>query len=122
VEAAVPVDRTLPAAHNTRSRFAFVVAFIGLAGGAGIFLPFTQSTSPLSALEECWQLVMPLMLAILVTLGSFRWIVSKRFSRAECLSAYLAALVAACCFLSIYLPPRNGDSAWGPAGLLEWFM
>lgn len=65
---------------------------------------------------------MPLMLAILVTVGSSRRILTGRLSRVERLSAYLLAFVAACCFLSIYLPDGNGDSAWGPSGLLEWFM
>ena len=119
----MPIDRALPAAHNPHSRFSLVVAIIGLAGVAAIFLPFTYGTSPLSLIfDGLWPFGVPAMLAILVTLGSFRWIVTGRFSRAERLSAYLAALVAAGCFLSMYLPDGNGDSAWGPSSFSDWFM
>jgi hypothetical protein len=119
----MPVDRRLPAAHNLRSRFSLAVAIIGLAGVAAIFLPFTYGTSPLSAtFDGLWQFGVPAMLAILVTVESFRWVVTGRLTRAERIVGYLAALVAAGCFLSIYLPDGNGDSAWGPSGFSEWFM
>lgn len=122
------VDRALPAAHDPRSRFSLVVAILGLPGVAAVFLPFTHDTSPLSALDELWPYAVPLMLAILVTLGSFRWIVTGRFSRAERLSAYLAALVAACCILllpGVFVVSMLTGQGWGatrPSGGIEWFM
>ena len=125
----MPVDRALPAAHDPRSRFSLAVAIIGLAGVAAIFLPFTYGTSPLSAtFDGLWQFGVPLMLAILVTLGSFRWIVTGRLSRAERLSAYLAALVAACCILLlpgvfvVSMLTGQGGGATRPSGGIEWFM
>lgn len=45
----MPVDRALPAAHDPRSRFSLVIAIVGLAGVAAVFLPFTFNTSPLDA-------------------------------------------------------------------------
>jgi hypothetical protein len=51
----MPVDRTLPAAHNPRSRFSLVVAIAGLAGVAGIFLPFAYAVSPLDAATQSSQ-------------------------------------------------------------------
>lgn len=46
----MPVDRALPAAHDPRSRFSLVIAIVGLAGVAAVFLPFTFNTSPLDAM------------------------------------------------------------------------
>jgi hypothetical protein len=137
----MPVDRALPAAHDPRSRFSLVVAIVGLAGVPAVFLPFTSDTSPLKVAAQfpllrrgpadyflggLWWLGVPLMLAILVTLGSFRWIGTGRFSRAERLSAYLAALVAAGCFLSPFISFLflfvNGHFTWPTWGLPGWFL
>jgi hypothetical protein len=129
------------AAHDPRSRFSLVVAIIGLAGVPAVFLPFTSDTSPLKVAAQfpllrqgpadyflggLWWLGVPLTLAILVTLGSVRWIVTGRFSRAECLSAYLAALVAAGCFLSPFVSFLslfvNDHFTWPTWGLPGWFL
>jgi hypothetical protein len=120
----MPVDRALPAAHDPRSRFSLAVAIIGLAGVAAIFLPFTYGTSPLSAtFDGLWQFGVPLMLAILVTLGSFRWIVTGRLSRAERLSAYLAALVAAGCILLLSgMFVVSMLTGHGGSATIEWVM
>ena len=131
----MPVDRALPAAHDPRSRFSLMVAIVGLAGVASIFLPFTYAVSPLDAagtlpflrgdehfLGGLWRLGVPFLLAILVTVGTFRRIVSARLTRAERVVGYLAAWVAACCFLSLYLPYGNDDPARAPSGFSEWFM
>jgi hypothetical protein len=129
------VDRALPAAHDPRSRFSMVIAFVGLAGIAGVFLPFTFNTSPLDAagtlpflrgdahyLEGLWRLGVPLSLAILVTIGTFRWVVSGRLTHVELVVGCLAALVADCCFLSLYLPYGIDDPARAPSGFSQWFM
>ena len=131
----MPVDRALPAAHDPRSRFSLMVAIVGLAGVASIFLPFTYAVSPLDAagtlpflrgdehfLGGLWRLGVPFLLAILVTVGTFRRIVSGRLTRAERVVGYLAAWVAACCFLSLYLPYGNDDPARAPSSVSEWFM
>jgi hypothetical protein len=131
----MPVDRALPAAHDPRSRFSLVIAIVGLAGIAGVFLPFTFNTSPFDAagtlpflrgdahfLEGLWRLGVPLSLAILVTVGTLRWVISGRLTRAELVVGCLAALVADCCFLSLYLPYGNDDPARAPSSVSEWFM
>jgi hypothetical protein len=128
----MPVAQPLPAAHNPRSRFSLAVAIVGLAGVASIFLPFTYDVSPFGAartlfsgdsfLGDLWHLGIPSLLAILVTAGAFRLAVSGRLTRGERLVGYLAALGAGCCFLAIYLPDGNGDSAWGPSTVSEWCM
>jgi hypothetical protein len=129
------VDRALPAAHDPRSRFSLGVAIVGLAGVAGIFLPFTFNVSPLDAagtlpflrgdehfLARLWRLGVPLFLAILVTVGTFRRIVLGPLTRTELVVGYLAALVADCCFLCLYLPYGNDDPARAPSSFSEWFM
>jgi hypothetical protein len=131
----MPVDRALPAAHNPRSRFSLVVAIVGLAGVAAVFLPFTYAVSPLDAvgtlpflrgdahfLGGLWRVGVPLLLAVLVTVGTFRRIVLGPLTRTELVVGYLAALVAVGCFLSIYLPDGNGDSTGGPSSFSAWFM
>jgi hypothetical protein len=131
----MPVDRALPAAHDPRSRFSLVVASVGLSGVAAVFLPFTFNVSPLDAagtlpflrgdahfLGGLWRLGVPFSLAILVTVGTFRRIVLGPLTPAELVVGYLAALVAACCFLSLYLPYGNDDPARAPSGFSEWFM
>jgi hypothetical protein len=125
----MPVDRALPAAYDPRSRFSLIVAIVGLAGVAAVFLPFTSGISPLSAtFDGLWQFGVPAMLAILVTLGSFRWIVTGRFLRAERLSAYLAALVAAGCILllpgvfAVSMLTGQGGGATRPSDGIDWFM
>lgn len=122
----------LPAAHNPRSRFSLGVAIVGLAGVAALFLPFAYDVSPLTAvgtmfsddyfLNRLWPLGVPFLLAMLITVGTFRWVVAGRFSRAERLVAYLAALVAACCLLSLYFAYGSGDAQGAPSGFLDWFM
>jgi hypothetical protein len=129
------VDRALPAAHDPRSRFSLMVAIVGLAGVAGIFLPFTFNVSPLDAagtlpflrgdehfLGGLWRLGVPFLLAILVTAGTIRRIVAGRFTRAESLVGYLAALVAACCFLSLFFAYGSDNAQSAPSGFIEWFM
>jgi hypothetical protein len=127
VEVAVP----LPAAHNPRSRFSLIVAVVGLAGVAALFLPFAGDVSPLEAvgtlfahdsfLTGLWHLGVPFLLAILVAIGTIHWVASGRVSRAERLIAYLAALVAAYCVLSLYFLYGSGDAQSGPSGFREWF-
>ena len=133
----MPVDRALPAPHNPRSRFSLVVAIVGLAGVAAVFLPFTFNTSPLRVAAQfpllrqgpadyflggLWCVGVPLLLAILVTLGSFRWVASGRLTRGERVVGYLAALVAAACFLSIFFTYGSDDAQSAPSGFIEWFM
>jgi hypothetical protein len=131
----MPVDRALPAAHDPRSRFSLMVAIVGLAGVASIFLPFTYAVSPLDAagtlpflrgdehfLGGLWRLGVPLFLAILVTVGTFRRVVSGRLTRAERMVGYLAALVAAACLLSIFFTYGADDAQSSPSGIIEWFM
>jgi hypothetical protein len=129
------VDRRLPAAHDPRSHFSLAVAVVGLVGVAAVFLPFTFNVSPLDAvgtlpflrgdahfLAGLWRLGVPLLLAILVTVGTFRWIVLGPLTRTELVVGYLAALVADCCFLCLYLPYGNDDPARAPSSFSEWFM
>jgi len=131
------VDRRLPAAHDPRSRFSLAVAIVGLAGVAAVFLPFTSNTSPLKVAAQfpllrqgpadyflggLWRLGVPLLLAILVTVGAFRWVVSGRLTRPERVVGYLAALVAAACFLSIFFSYGSDDAESSPSGFVEWFM
>ena len=131
----MPVDRALPAAHNPRSRFSLIVAIFGLAGVAAVFLPFTFNVSPLDAagtlpflrgdahfLGGLWRLGVPLFLAILVTVGTFRRIVLGPLTRAELVVGYLAALVAACCFLSLFFAYGSDNAQSAPSGFIEWFM
>ena len=133
----MPVDRALPAAHDPRSRLSLIVAIVGLAGVPAVFLPFTSDTSPLKVAAQfpllrqgpadyflggLWRLGVPLMLAILVTAGTFRWVVSERLTRAERVAGYLAALVAAACFLSIFFTYGSDDAQSAPSGFIEWFM
>jgi hypothetical protein len=69
-----------------------------------------------------WRLGVPVMLAILVTVGTFRWVAFGRLTRAERVVGYLAALVAGCCFLSLYVPDGDSDSSWGPSSWSVWSM
>lgn len=57
-----------------------------------------------------------------MTVGTFRWVVSGRLTRADCVVGYLAALLADCCFLCLYLPYGNDDPARAPSSFPEWFM
>jgi hypothetical protein len=129
------VDRALPAAHDPRSRFSLMVAIVGLAGVASIFLPFAYAVSPLDAvgtlpflrgdehfLEGLWRLGVPFLLAILVTVETIRWVVSERITRVECLVGYLAALVAAACLLSLLFAYGSDNAQSAPSGFIEWFM
>ena len=128
----MPVARPLPAAHDPRSGFSLVVAVVGLAGVASIVLPFTYNVSPFGAagtlfsrdsfLGELWRLGIPFLLAILVTAGAFRLALSGRFTRTERLVGYLAAMGAACCLLSIFLPYGSNNFVSAPSGAFEWFM
>ena len=131
----MPVDRALPAAHDPRSRFSLIVAIVGLAGVAAVFLPFTFNVSPLDAagtlpflrgdahfLGGLWRLGVPLILAILVTVGTVRRVVSGPLTRAELVVGYLAALVAACCFLSLFFAFGSDNARRAPSGLIDWFM
>jgi hypothetical protein len=140
----MPTDQPHNAAHNPRSRFSLVIAFVGLAGVAAIFLPFAGQESPLSVvsrlpflwpdpndffnLNELWPQGVPFLLAILVTLGSIRWFISGRLSRAERLVAYLAAVIAASCILSLYVPlafslfTGHGEADTEAPGFLGWFV
>jgi hypothetical protein len=133
----MPTD-PVPLAHDPRSTLSLILAVVGLAGVAALFLPFTWNTSPLAAvgtlpflrqgradfsyLQGLWRLGVPLLLALLVTAGTARRVVSRRFSRAERVLAYLAALVAAGCLLSLYWPYGSGDAQSAPSGVLDWFM
>jgi hypothetical protein len=69
----------------------------------------------------------PALLALLVTAGAIRWVASGRLSRAERFVSYLAALVAACCILSlsaafvVSLLTGHGSADNGPSGAIEWF-
>jgi hypothetical protein len=128
-EDAMPATRLLPAAHNPRSPFSLVVTVVGLAGVAAFFLPFVSDVSPLavvaamfsddSYLNQLWRFGLPLLLAMLVTAATIRWDISSRFTRAERLAAYLAALLAACCALSSSFLYLVEDA---PSTFLEWFM
>jgi hypothetical protein len=129
-------DRPVPVAHNPRSALSVIVAVVGLAGVAALFLPLAWNTSPLAAagtlpflpgggdsyLQGLWRLGVPFLLALLVSAGAMRRLVSRRFSRAERVLAYLAALVAACCLLSLFVPGGSGDGRSSPSSVMDWFM
>jgi hypothetical protein len=128
----MPVDRALPAAHDPRSRFSLIVAIVGLAGVASIFLPFAYDVSPFSAagmlfsrgqlFGDLWHWGVPAMLAILVTAGTFLWARSGRLTRAERLIGHLSALIAACCLLSAFLPSGSNDFPDAASGVSEWSL
>lgn len=127
----MPEDRPLPAALNPRSAFSLAVTVVGLAGVPAFFLPFAYGTSPQAAvtamfssdtiLNRLWHFGVPLLLALLVTAATIRRVISGRFTRAEGLAAYGAALVGACCVLSTFFL-YWGDSGGGPSSFLERFM
>lgn len=114
-------------ADDPRSGFSLLFTVAGVAGIPGAFLPFTWNTSPLDAartlllmkgqFERLWTLGVPLLLAVPVTAASIRWLATRRLSRPERIAAYLMALVAACCFLCIYLP-GNGQ----PSSFSDWSL
>jgi hypothetical protein len=107
---------------GNRSRSQVLITALGSAGVLLIFLPFTWSTSPLSAVirgrsANIWQLGLPFFLAILVTVASIRRLVSGRWSRSETIVDYITALIMMCVTLSLY-----GRNLGWPIDLanLEW--
>lgn len=121
----------IPAAHNPRSPLSLGVAFVGLSGIAACFLPFTWNVTPIEAadtlfskdsfLENLWHLGAPLLLPMLVTVITVRWIGSGRLSRVERIASYLVALAAAFCLLSLFFLHGSGDDQPAPSGFVEWF-
>jgi hypothetical protein len=82
-----------------------------MAGIAGLFLPFTEGTSPVEAVSDSWlwRLALPFFLAIPASAASIRWIISRSFSRTERVIAYVASAATAgvtlsACFLSVDRP------------------
>jgi hypothetical protein len=75
-----------------------------------------------SFLGELCHLGVPFLLTILATAGTLRWAVSGRFTRAERGAGYLAALVAACCLLSMFSAGGSDRSQSAPSDFVEWFI
>lgn len=106
-----------PLAHS-------ILTFAGMAGTAGIFLPFIWTASPWraigmglgliklypsqSAWEAFWehffflQVALPACLAILVTIGAIRWLISGSLSSPERVIAYFAGASMMLLSLSIW--------------------
>ena len=94
-----------------------VLTILGMAGVAGLFLPFVYGVSPVAAAfhEHMWLLALPSFLAPLAIAASVRWIMSGSFSRLERAIAYLLSTAMVAMLLVIYADSEN----W-PTGLQEW--
>ena len=92
------------------------VAAAGMAGMLALFLPFAFDESPVSAVagREFWRLAFPFFMAVPVSLGYIRWIITGRLSRAERVFGYLAGGLSACVTLSLYF------GASRPSGIRDW--
>jgi len=90
----------------------------GVAGIAGLFLPFTFGTSPIDAAldKDFWRLAIPFFLAILASAASIRWVMSGSFSRLERAIAYIVSALIAGVTLSLWFPPFEER----PVGPREW--
>ncbi len=106
-----PVEHAKTPGLNHR----LLAALLGLAGIIVLFLPFTGDESPLSAAAgQFWRLALPFFLAVLVSLGSLRWIVAGRLSHFEATAGCLASMSAACLTLTLYLQDIS------PSDLRDW--
>ena len=87
-----------------------LLAVAGMAGIAGLFLPFYWDVSPMKALfdKSLWRLAAPALLSVLVTAATTRWIISGSFSKAEKAIAYFVSVVSAGVTLSFLF----NDNMW----------
>jgi hypothetical protein len=88
-----------------------------MAGIAGLFLPFTFSTSPVDAIsdKELWRFALPFFLAVVASAASIRWISSGSFSGSERAIAYVVSASMVGVTLSLWFPLKDG-----PATIQEW--
>ena len=93
-----------------------LLTLIGLTGVFALFLPFTFSESPTSAVagRDFWRLGLPFFLVVPVSLGYIRWIITGALSRAERVFGYLMGVISACLTLSLYV---QGS---GPSRIRDW--
>jgi len=89
------VNATRQRAH--RSTLHLLLTVVGMTGIAGLFLPFTYSTSPVEAISDSalWLLALPFFLALPASAASIRWIISRSFSRTDRAIAYVASAATA---------------------------
>ena len=103
--------------HAHRPIVHLLLTVVGMAGIAGLFLPFTFSTSPADAVsnKELWRLALPFFLAVLASAASIRWVISGSFSGSERAIAYAASALMVGVTLSLWVPFKDG-----PANIQEW--
>ena len=92
---------------NTRRNFVTTISgkaiqlfltAIGAVGIPAIILPFAYDTSPLAVawshdmfLKDMWRFSWPFFLPVLITLAIVRWIILKKYSRAEVIAGYMVS-------------------------------
>lgn len=94
-----------------------VLTVMGMAGSAGLFLPFVYDVSPATALSQgdLRLMALPFFLAPLALAESLRWIISGSSSRLERAMAYLLSTAMAGSTLLLCAVPEN----W-PSGVQDW--
>lgn len=98
------MNTTIP--HARRKIIEVLLTVVGMAGIAGLFLPFTYGTSPVQAAsdKELWRLAFPFFLAVLASVASIRWVFSGSFSVPERVIAYVVSAAMAGVTLSLWFP------------------
>ena len=111
-----------PRVHHATVHVLLTVA--GLAGIAGMFLPFTSNTSPVDVLDDdmwgLWPLALPFFLAVPAFAASVRWIISGSLSRLERMVAYVVSGASACATL-YFVVVMLADST-GPERIQGWLV
>ena len=109
------MNTTRQIAH--RSIVHLLLTVVGMAGIAGLFLPFTSGTSPVDAASDknFWRLAIPFFLAVLASAASIRWVISGSFSGRERAIAYVVSASMAGVTLSQWFPFEGA-----PAAIQEW--
>jgi hypothetical protein len=101
-----------------------LLTLAGLAGIAGLFLPFTANTSPVDALRDdlwgVWRLAVPFFLAPFALAAGVRWIIAGPLSGPERLVAYVVSAASAC--LTLYFVGDGlKDQGW-PSNVRDWLV
>ena len=93
------------------------LAFGGLIGIPGLFLPFAFDYSPVEALKEweLWKIAVPFFLAPFISAGSFRWAASGSLSSKQTLLGYALGLCGVGFILLHYF-----INYFEPTAIYEW--
>jgi len=100
-----------------RRKVHLFLAIAGLTGVVSLFIPFTWDVSPMKALldKDFWKLAAPFFLTILISIASFRWLITGSFSRGWQTIGYFISAVSAIITISFFF--TGGAS---PSEFMEW--